>query len=307
MSKGEPAAVRNKARGKRPVDRLARDEPAARGLLRLLASEINASVDDLKAIDPQTAPPLVHRIRKRLKKSRTIVRVLRPALGVHAESLGTRLRDATRALAGSRDATVLAATAARLAQRTDDPEQRALLERIAVEARQRAEAHHHTPADLDAAMAGIVAARQILAKLRISREADEPVVNRAALTYRRARRGWHAAEEHTDVDTLHDWRKRVKDRLHVARLFQDRWPERRDARTAKLDRLGELLGDDHDLALVAEALPADGAAAEALRAAIEARRARLADKAFDMARELFAERPRRVLVAWREAQGARTR
>lgn len=301
MSKSGPT---NGTKARRPVNRLARDEPAARGLLRLLAFEVDAAVDDLKAIGPQTAPPLVHRIRKRLKKSRTIVRVLRPALGVHAEPLGARLRDATRALAGSRDATVLATTAVRLARRMDEPEHRALLEAIASAAQERAHTHHHTPADLGTAMKDIVEARQILAKLRVPREADEPVVDRAALVYRRARRGWHAAEQHTDVDTLHDWRKRVKDRLHVARLFEDRWPERRDARTAKLDRLGEVLGDDHDLALVAEALPTEGAAAESLRAAIDARRARLADKAFAMAQDLFAERPKRVRVAWREAQGA---
>jgi CHAD domain-containing protein len=49
---------------------------------------------------------------------------------------------------------------------------------------------------------------------------------------------------------FHDWRKRVKDYWYVSRLLRRCWPELMENRVAELKRLSDLLGDDHDLAVM---------------------------------------------------------
>jgi hypothetical protein len=90
----------------------------------------------------------------------------------------------------------------------------------------------------------------------------------------------------------------VKDRLHLARLAKSRWPERAPARPARLEKLADLLGRDHDLAMVAAAIPRSGAGTGKARALVRLRRSRLAEKAPGLGDTLFAERPGRVRRAW---------
>lgn len=286
-----------RGRSRAPDVDLAPREPAARGLLRLLAQEVSAARDEVAAVTPASAAMRVHRARKRLKKARTIVRLLRPVLGGHAALLASAVRRAAHALAGSRDATVLADTADAMARRLDDGDERAVLVDLAAHVRTTARHDAHPNADLANARAALAAAAGRLKRLRVSAEGEMIVRERVAATYRKARKLWRVAEDRPEVEVLHDWRKRVKDRLHVVRLFSRRWPEPIGRREAKLDRLGEILGHDHDLALLDEALPR-GAVADRVRGHIATRRRRLAEKAFQLAGEVFAEKPNAVAAAW---------
>jgi CHAD domain-containing protein len=47
---------------------------------------------------------------------------------------------------------------------------------------------------------------------------------------------------------FHSWRKRVKDLRHQMEFLVPLWPETVVALAGTLNRLGELLGEDHDLA-----------------------------------------------------------
>jgi CHAD domain-containing protein len=269
-------------------------EPALAGLLRVLGVEIAAARADLARLGRRASPELVHQVRKRLKKARSILRVVKPTLGAEAAPLGSFLREAAHRLAGQRDATVLASTAKTLARKLGKGRGRRILREIAEAADRRDDA------GADATQVGHAAAAlaEAAARLATVEVRDEAVfAARLARVYGKARAGFRAARKSPDAETLHEWRKRVKDRLHMARLFDGRWPEPAKPRPKKLDRLGEWLGDDHDLAMLADALPAKGA--KKLRRAIGARRKRLAEKSFDLATELFATRPAKVRDAWR--------
>jgi hypothetical protein len=70
--------------------------------------------------------------------------------------------------------------------------------------------------------------------------------------------------------------------------------------SAEAQVLSELLGEDHDLAMLAQR--ATGKKHKALRRAIEKRRARLRRRALKMGKRLYAEKPkgfsRRIGAAW---------
>ena len=108
---------------------------------------------------------------------------------------------------------------------------------------------------------------------------------------------------------LHEWRKRVKYLWYHHQILRSVWPEQMATSIAQADSLGEMLGDDHDLAVLSailgEQLPDTenpGIPAE-LERAIAERRQCLQTGAMRLARRIYAERPgafcRRLSSYWR--------
>jgi hypothetical protein len=120
-----------------------------------------------------------------------------------------------------------------------------------------------------------------------------------------------AAAQDPTTAALHEWRKRVKDLWYHERLVVELWAPVLTAHAQETRRLSELLGDEHDLAVLAELLVAHPAlrgdptaGAEQLPGVIEARRAELRDDAFALGARVYADRPKafgRRLGRWIEA------
>ncbi len=121
---------------------------------------------------------------------------------------------------------------------------------------------------------------------------------------RAARRGRRARKEHTSV-ALHQWRKRAKDLRYVAEMLEgrDKQRHRRLRRVAQLaDRLGETLGEEHDLALLAEQVRSnrdcfkgEKPARKALERHIARRRSRLRARAWQLGERLYRRKPDRFV------------
>jgi CHAD domain-containing protein len=267
-------------------------------LLDRLTREVAASRAALAALDGADRDAAVHAVRKRLKLVRTIVRLLATSLGGPGAALKVELREAARALAGARDASVLAATARTLAGKMKRPRDRARLEALA----ERVVAAHSARPDAATADARLAAAMALLESAALAPFAQLSLRLAAARTYRRARKAMRHARASDHPEALHDWRKRVKDRLHLARLYARAWPEPFPPRAGKLDRLGELLGRDHDLDVLRAAL-GDGRGLRRIDGEISRRRHRLQRKAFALGARLFAAKPAVVREAWAAGQG----
>ncbi|MGI8803763.1 MAG: CHAD domain-containing protein, partial [Solirubrobacteraceae bacterium] len=115
--------------------------------------------------------------------------------------------------------------------------------------------------------------------------------------YRRGRHTFAAADDDPTVERLHDWRKRVKDIWYHQRLTCPAWPEVIGAQSEEAHRLSEILGDDHDLAVLAELLGADVGSRptvpidpEPLLGLIAERRAELVAGARHLGTLIYAER-----------------
>lgn len=277
-------------------------QPDARALLKRLREEVAACRAALAAIDERDFEEIVHDVRKRLKLARTIVRVLTTALGPVSETLKTELRDAGRALSGPRDAAVLADTARALAESMRRQVDRALLGALA----DRASSLGRAAPDVAEALRHLELASAALGEAELSPTAHLSLRLAAAKVYRRARKGLREARDAPDTEALHEWRKRVKDRLHVARLFADSWPEPDGPRAKKIDRLGELLGLDHDLAILAQTLGEDAGLLR-IRRRIARKRAKLQTKALALGKTLFEAKAADVRAAWAVPRQSRTR
>jgi CHAD domain-containing protein len=113
---------------------------------------------------------------------------------------------------------------------------------------------------------------------------------------------------------LHEWRKRVKDLWYHLSLLEDVAPNTVAAHANDAHLLSDLLGDDHDLAVLRDAvaamsdeLPVDTVA---VLAAIDHRRSQLEEQAFYLGQSLYAESPKafeKRLHAYWEAWRARAR
>jgi CHAD domain-containing protein len=254
--------------------------------------------------DPVTA---VHEARKHLKKTRALLRLVRPALGRHAyRSENDALREAGLALSGTRDADVLVQTAVALAEHAagrlpaDTFEQ--LREALAAEAAGR-RADGDGDGDGIPQLAGVLEALRA-AERRIEawplQDADwETVLVGLARAYARGRDAFAVARAEPTPERLHDWRKRAKDLWYCQRLLTPAWPDVLAAQAEEAHALTELLGDDHDLAVLAERLaapaplsPVVDAERAALLALVEQRSGELRTAATQLGRRVYAESPK---------------
>jgi CHAD domain-containing protein len=129
-------------------------------------------------------------------------------------------------------------------------------------------------------------------------------------SYRRGRHAFKLARAEPTPQNLHDWRKRAKDLWYHLRFLRPLSAATMRGQADQAHRLSDLLGDDHDLWVLREALtsmageiPAD---LEPLVAAVDHRRTELQRDALLLGERVYAERPkaflrrlRRYWKAWR--------
>ena len=112
-------------------------------------------------------------------------------------------------------------------------------------------------------------------------------------------------------EKLHEWRKRVKDLRYQLELLEPVWPDVMKATAEQANVLSDLLGDDHDLAVLRELLGGElkdvlsKEASETLQALIDRKRADLQHSSASLSEKLFAESPKqfesRLKVYWKAA------
>lgn len=256
----------------------------------------------------------IHEARKHLKKTRALLRLMRPALGSKAyRRENDALRDAALALSGARDADVRVATAEQLAER--------FAGRLPAETFAELRAGLATEAAGAAAAPAGAAAAQVAAVADALRDAvarvdrwpldgagwDDALAG-VARAYARGRTTFATARKQPSPEQLHEWRKRAKDLWYHQRLLRGVWPAVMAVHAEQAHALTELLGDDHDLAVLAERLrdpaplaPAVDAERELLLALTGERSDELRAAATRLGRRVYAERPtafRRRLGRW---------
>jgi CHAD domain-containing protein len=119
--------------------------------------------------------------------------------------------------------------------------------------------------------------------------------------YRRGLRAYRKAFEEPSSDNLHELRKRVKDLWYSAQILRPvaRKQMKRVARTAH--RLSEMIGDEHDLALLGERAAErrdrfdDEAAADDLAERIERSKAELRSAALELGSRLYRKKPGKMV------------
>jgi CHAD domain-containing protein len=110
-------------------------------------------------------------------------------------------------------------------------------------------------------------------------------------------------------ENVHQWRKRAKDLWYQLRIVRDAWPALLGETIDQAHELTDLLGDHHDLAVLADDLRSRGDLDDrgAFEDAIEKRQHELLGAALGIGRRLYAEKPkafkRRIKRYWRAWRG----
>jgi len=244
----------------------------------------------------------VHTARKDIKKARSLLRLAKGSLDPEAyRSQNDRLRLAAHELAAIREADAMVASLSKLVERRSGEMSEACSQatRDWLASRQSSGVDPKDVAAPAARAGGLL--RQVRADAQIlslgygSWETIEPGLRRG---YRLGREGLEAAAASPDDDTLHEWRKRVKDMWYSLRLLHDAWPPVLEVLGDEAHRLSEILGDHHDLGEAASAIEADESGLDdeckaELSDHVFACQAELHSDAILIGRRLYAESPSR--------------
>jgi CHAD domain-containing protein len=269
-----------------------------------------AVLTEQRADDPVGA---VHEARKHVKKSRSLLRLARPGLDRRTYRHENRtLRDAARTVSDVRDADVLVETVEALHERFAGQLPARAFEKLR---KQLAEEAEQGRAGLDASLGA-----ELEDTLRtVASRVDEWRLDGAGWSvagkgidraYRRGRKTFAVAHADPSTENLHEWRKRVKDLWYHERLLTPAWPAVVGAQADEAHALSDLLGDDHDLAVLAERLSEQAPTedTDAILELIDQRRAELLAHARALGRRVYAEKPkaftRRIARYFRSAEVA---
>lgn len=252
----------------------------------------------------------VHDARKDLKRLRAVLRLSRDALGEETyERENAAFRSAGRRLSPARDAQVLVETLDALTARFADELGAGVVDGLRAHLGAVHDRALEALRDDDALVARTVGELE-QARLRIAAwtpagdgfSALEPGLRRI---YRRGRRRLRDAERDPTDENLHEARKRAKDLWHASQLLRPAAPKKLKRMSKRTHRLADLLGDDHDLAVLRghiRANPqcfADETSQQALLAVLERRRRVLQRRAVKLGREIYAQKPKRFVAALR--------
>jgi CHAD domain-containing protein len=291
---------------------LKHSESAEDGLRRVVVERIGRAQERLRdelANDPVAA---VHGARKDLKKARSAVRLLREPLGRNAyRKANAKLRDAGRRLSEARDAGVKLDTLTSLREQFAD-ELSPVGDSALTDASAVLDGETPTAEALDAAAAESLKELDGGAVGIESWAFDDGgwslIVAGVDRAYRRGRAALESVRANPSDEAVHDWRKRSKDLWYHQRLLKKAWPGLLEASADEVHELSDLLGDYHDLSVLAEdlsgtdlSLTVDEQAA--LAELIERRQVQLLAQALDLGERVYAEKPkaytRRLHAYWR--------
>lgn len=295
---------------------LGKREPLASGLRRLSVDQCQVALDGLTDSSADVDAG-IHEARKAMKRIRAILRLVRPQVGERIYHYENRtLRDAARLVAPARDAVVCVETLTSLQSRFEGVLDDDVFEDLAGALDQRAARIRREVVDGRGAVDSLVSTLQ-RTRVRFAAWPVDPdeagaygggIPNRfgsveggLAATYRRGRKEMRRAYRSPTTSNFHEWRKRVKYLRHQMEVLEPLWPGVIAGTAGALDHLGDLLGDEHDLAdllgvlTIDPDLCPDPVERSLLAALAQHRRAELRAEARMVGTRVYAEKPGRFV------------
>jgi CYTH domain-containing protein/CHAD domain-containing protein len=293
--------------------RLEPDETAPAGLQRVAAARARKASRKLGQIESEGAVA-IHGARKDLKKLRAVLRLLREALGEDSyRAQNRRYRDAGRLLSDTRDAEVKVETLDDLEQRFGEEFPAAAIEHWRRDLERERYAAAADPGGdvgerVEEAVAMIDAGREEIAAWDLGKDSWKLVEPGLLTAYREGREALEEVRDEPGNENVHEWRKRAKDLWYQLRVLRELWPEVLGETADQAHDLADLLGDHHDLAVLAADLrERDMVEPEAVEALIARRQEELLSGAVAIGDRLYAEKPKafgkRIKAYWKVARG----
>lgn len=270
--------------------RLKRKESVDDGLRRIAREQADKAIAAATGDGP--FDDRVHDARTCCKKLRGLLRLVRPHLGETYRVENTSLRDLARSLSATRDAGVVRATFDALARRGRLSHETADAVRAILPENPSGSGESPLASFADS----MRAFRDRIDGWPAASHGFSALAGGLTDTYARGRKAMRKAAADGGDAERHEWRKQAKYHWYHVRLLRNVWAAEMKARDRELDRLSDLLGDDHDLAVLRGLVESAPALAvrhrEAVVGLIDRHRAGLLAEAVPLGRRLYGEKPR---------------
>ncbi len=262
---------------------------------RILSEQLGQAVQVLSA-HGESLEDAVHEARRCIKRVRSALRLIRPAIPHTYARENRRLRDIGRSLSELRDSHALIQTLGDLEKLRGgkEPRRHAFADaRTFLESRGQQIERTMEEGGMDQSISRLKEALKDIQKLTYAKVNPETISKSIYKTVKRGMKAFAAAENDRKSEKFHDWRKRAKDLRYQLSLFSDLRPDLQDySKSAK--ELEQLLGDDHNLAvlsaLLGEAQASDGHEFPSLQKQISGRQSALREQAKDIGEKLYGEK-----------------
>ncbi len=283
--------------------RIEMDAPVNDEIRRIAREQLEGALQALHD-DTIDTHETIHQVRKRCKKLRGLIRLARPSFESTYQQENARLRDAAARLSSARDAQAVLETFDKLAESLDEKTPAACFAWIRLrllEARDQVERQgEDLPQQLEAFGRDMRELRERSACWPLADHGFATIAGGLRKTYARGRKAMDKAAHDPTTERFHEWRKRVKYHRYHLRLLRKIWERPMKARRKELHDLSDLLGFEHDLAVLAgrltddpERFP-DNEDLAGFLGLIEQRRGELRQRAFNLGRRLYSEKPKRL-------------
>ncbi|HSJ03445.1 MAG: CHAD domain-containing protein [Verrucomicrobium sp.] len=260
-------------------DTAAAPPEAAVWLKRLLVHMASLAERDIERV-PDYPDTSIHALRKRMKKVLALLRLARPAMtGDQFSNLKAAIRQLKRLVATQRDQQVMAQLEHDL-QLTDRRQQQ---QSSRSRPRKTVRALSISEGTCEQLTLQASSLTDRLGRLRLFSLSWESVAEAYVKTYRRGHKACKRSEENPTMESLHEWRKSVKDHYYqTLALYVWLGHPRRLRRTR---RLSSLLGRAHDLDVYTKAREID----EPTQELLEEKRGKLLNKIFKKGARVYAK------------------
>ena len=277
------------------------NESVEEGIKRIVDEQIAQAIEEIDNPKLQRTEA-IHQTRKRCKKIRAVLRIVRPQFEETYQFENAWFRDTAKGLAELRDAEAVIETYdSLLGKFSDQIERRAFAPvRRALTLRQKKIIKE--AGDLDEQLEEIrnrmERAAGRVADWKLELDGFDAIEGGLLSTYRRARKTMTAAYNNPSVESFHEWRKQAKYHGYHMRLLRELWKPVMRSLRSEANELSDLLGDDHNLAVLHRTLLGSpnkyGSKRDmqALLGLIDRRSAELRMGAQTIGARIFAEKPK---------------
>jgi CHAD domain-containing protein len=272
-------------------------------LRTLLIDEIEAARQELMG-HRLPSDAAIHHVRQSVKRARATLRLLRASIGSRAYRRADKVLQAAAApLRAVRDAKVVLdiledLRRRRSATRTSTTSLRFSFERQRLAARYAA---LRVAVDVSASIRDLAAMVEYARLLTVTADGLTDVLVGARRTYAKGRTAFKTVRRHPSDDDFHGWRKQTKYLFYQLQLLRNHNRVCMGTALRQAQRLGDLLGDYHDLTVLQKqihqkhATVLTKAGSATLSAAIGSRLAKLKKKSIALGAQLYKRRPKRFV------------
>jgi len=275
------------------------------GIRRILTEQVMLAIAELSNTG-ESLDKAVHEARKCVKRSRSLLRLIRPGIGKEYRRLNELLQSVSASLTQLRDAQEVIETLEDIRERhaTDRFDgSHDLLQRRKAQAIASAE----ESGEIRRAIEVLQEAEQDIGSLPLQKLDFSLLARSLNKAFRRGKKAFSKAYDDPKAENFHECRKRVKDLRYQLGVLSKLWPDVFDGFVAYAKQLEEYLGDDHNLAVLSDILDEERSGDRTmLRKPTRHRQSELRKRAEHSSKRLYSESTnawsRRLHVSWKAWQ-----